>query len=115
MMDEEKPKKPQKRQKRQKRDKTRDAAVRSLSAFFTQQEEMFDAEKEKRSAGIDNMCAQMNEHLSSFVLLGYSIDGEPVNVTCANSQKDLDSLNTCIHRFIMSQSLPRNFPGSLLD
>ena len=73
---------------------------------------LIEAEKEKRSNGIDNMCSNMNEYLSSFVLLGYTVDGEPVNVTCANSQKDIDSLNTCVHRFILNQSLPRNFPGN---
>lgn len=43
----------------------------------------------------------IEEHLSCFVLLGYTVNGNPVSVVNAPTQKDSDSLGTLLQKFFM--------------
>ena len=56
----------------------------------------------RRKSSVDAINTHLQEHLSSFILIGYTIDGEPVNMTYAPTPKDYDSLSTGLQRFIMS-------------
>ena len=52
----------------------------------------------------------IEEYLSSFVLLGYNYDGDPVQLVSASNQQQSDSLGTLLQKFIISQS-PHTPPG----
>lgn len=43
----------------------------------------------------------IEEHLSCFVLLGYTVNGNPVSLVNAPTQKDSDSLGTLLQKFFM--------------
>ena len=43
----------------------------------------------------------IEEHLSCFILLGYTVDGNTLTVVNASSQKDSDSLGTLLQKFIV--------------
>ena len=42
----------------------------------------------------------IEEHLSCFILLGYTATGDPVSIVNAPTQKDSDSLGTLIQKFL---------------
>lgn len=42
----------------------------------------------------------VEEHLSCFIILGYTVDGNPVTLVNANTPKDSDSLGTLIQKFL---------------
>ena len=46
----------------------------------------------------------VQEFLSSFIIIGYDCAGEPVQMTCAKSQQDLDALAIAINRFIINSN-----------
>lgn len=43
----------------------------------------------------------IEEHLSCFILLGYTANGDPVTIVNAHTQKDSDSLGTLIQKFLV--------------
>ena len=43
----------------------------------------------------------VEEHLSCFVLLGYTVNGNPVSLVNAPTQKDSDSLGTLLQKFFI--------------
>lgn len=43
----------------------------------------------------------VEEHLSCFVLLGYTVNGNPVSLVNAPTQKDSDSLGTLLQKFFV--------------
>ena len=56
----------------------------------------------------------IEEHLSCFILLGYTTTGEPVTVVNAPTTKDSDSLGTLIQKFLVKYTDPPPnplFPG----
>lgn len=50
------------------------------------------------------LTSTIEEYLSSFVLLGYNYDGDPVTLVSASTQQQSDSLGTLIQKFIVSQT-----------
>ena len=48
----------------------------------------------------------IEEHLSCFILLGYTGNGEPVSIVNAPTQKDSDSLGTLIQKFLVKYIEP---------
>lgn len=48
----------------------------------------------------------IEEHLSCFVLLGYTVSGEPVTLVNSPTPKDSDSLGTLLHKFVIKYMDP---------
>lgn len=44
----------------------------------------------------------LNEFLQSYIIIGYTSKGDPVNITSAKSQQEIDALHTNLQRFIAS-------------
>lgn len=63
------------------------------------------AEERKRTTTneIDAMLGTLEEFLQTFVLIGYTLDGEPFSVINAHSQQEADSLSTAVTRFFMTR------------
>lgn len=57
---------------------------------------------------ITSINAIIEEHLSCFILVGYTDDGEPITLVNAATQKDSDSLGTILHKVIKKYSDPPN-------
>lgn len=62
-----------------------------------------DKSKSKKKS-LEVISSLVHEHLGSFIVLGYNYDGNPISVTAANNQQELDSLSALVHRFIMQNS-----------
>jgi len=81
----------------------------SLSALFAANQSQVNKEGE----GIKCMSQNMQEYLSNYILIGYTMDGNPVHVTYAPTPKDYDCLNTGLQRYIMEQGPPHFGPGHM--
>lgn len=56
--------------------------------------------KQKTAQEIQDVLVPfMEEFLSGFVVIGYGVDGQPVNIVRASNMKDLDALSTNVDRF----------------
>lgn len=62
-----------------------------------------DKNKSKKKS-LEVISSLMHEHLGSFIVLGYNYDGNPLSITAASNQQELDSLSALVHRFIMQNS-----------
>ena len=51
----------------------------------------------------------LQEHLDSFILIGYTMSGEPVQMMFAPTPKDIDSLSTNLQKFILDSNGPGGF------
>lgn len=56
------------------------------------------------------LSSVVQEYLSSFIILGYTFDGSPMNIVSVENQLDADAIGTLIHRFI-ANSQRNNSPG----
>ena len=112
--------KPEKKRKPRKRKSTKKSLpddkfsieMSGLSAFFAQ----VDPAQAKYDKELKAVRANVGEYLSSYMLLGYTIDGKPVAVTYGKNQRDMDALSTSLHKYIFENCLhPPGFPPSHLD
>jgi|3_EtaG_2_1085321.scaffolds.fasta_scaffold56451_3 hypothetical protein len=83
--------------------------IESLSAVLMTYEA--DPETIKSKNNIRFMSHKLQEYLSSYILIGYTLDGRPVNVTYAPTPQDLDALSTNLQRYIVEGGMHGNFPG----
>ena len=89
-----------------------DGMGKSLSAlFFGYEDPLAKRKKSNKQA----MCSNIDEFLSAYIVLGYDIDGEPVVVTQAKTQKDLDALSVALQKYIFSIAKPPFPPGDFMD
>lgn len=67
-------------------------------------------ERSRKSA--DNKIAissTLEEFMKCFIVLGYDMNGNPINLVHANSQQDADSLSTAVNRFFVQNNNPDGF------
>ena len=79
---------------------------KALVSFLRDQLE----EKAANKKDLDVLCAQINEFLNSFILIGYNLDGEPISMISAHNQQEADSLGTLLNKFIFNNN-SKDFPG----
>lgn len=59
---------------------------------------------------VQTLNAYLEEHLSCFVLLGYTHDGNTISVVNAHTQKNSDALGTLLQKFIVRNVDPPPYP-----
>lgn len=59
---------------------------------------------------VQTLNAYLEEHLSCFVLLGYTHDGNTLSVVNAHTQKNSDALGTLLQKFIVRNVEPPPYP-----
>jgi len=59
---------------------------------------------------IKTVVSKIYEHLNCFILIGYTENGEPVQVTTAKSPKDYDALSTALQKYVFD-TMPKPPPG----
>lgn len=67
------------------------------------------AKHRKEGEAIKFMSEYMQEYLSNYILIGYTMEGNPVHITYAPTQKDYDCLSTGLQRYILDSNGPGNF------
>jgi len=68
--------------------------------------------RQDQKRNVEQLSSIIEEYLSSFILLGYNYDGEPVTLVSASTQQQSDSLSTLIQKFIISSHGPAG-PSSI--
>lgn len=105
------PKKPVTRKKASKEDRVDDSTRKKITAALRANLDEYARKKDltQKQAAVINSFVE--EHLSCFVLLGYTVGGEPVTVINAVTQKDSDSLGTLLQKFLSKYiEIPPPFP-----
>ena len=74
----------------------KDLTEKALATFLQEKNKYRD---EVRS-NINALSSVIEEFLSSFIIIGYTIDGSPINIISAHNQQEADSLTTLINKFI---------------
>ena len=60
---------------------------------------------------VKHITSRIHEHLSCFILIGYSQDGTPVQITTASNPRDYDALSTALQKYLFDL-YPKGPPGS---
>ena len=81
-------------------------SLSSLTQLFAQGETQ--AMKSRRMS-MKAIGGNLQEHLDSFILIGYTMTGEPVQMMFAPTPKDIDSLSTNLQKFILDSGGPGGF------
>lgn len=64
--------------------------------------------KDERDIIIDRTAKSLTEFFSSYLLISYTIDGDPAIITYAPTQKDYFSLNALLQQHIINSSPNKN-------
>ena len=63
--------------------------------------------RQRPISDIDALVSTVEEFLTTFMVLGYDFEGEPIVLINAKTQKDADSLSTAFGRFFMNSAMGR--------
>lgn len=58
--------------------------------------------KAEKAKNINSLGSIISEYLKAFIVIGYSVNGEPVNFVHATNQMDADALSAAINKFILN-------------
>lgn len=56
----------------------------------------------EKTKNLQNLVTLASEYLSAFIIIGYDISGESVNLVHATNQMDADALSAAINKFIIN-------------
>lgn len=57
--------------------------------------------KAEKAKNINALGTIVSEYLKAFIVIGYSVNGEPVNFVHATNQMDADALSAAVNKFIL--------------
>lgn len=80
-------------------DKLVEAALRSHLLEYADK-------KSKRNRSLNDTLHLVNEHMSSFIIMGYDYNGNPLQCINVNTQQEADSLCSLVHKFVAQNSGP---------
>lgn len=55
----------------------------------------------EKAKNVNSLVSLITEYLSAFIIIGYDVSGEPVNIIHATNQMDADALSAAINKFII--------------
>lgn len=67
----------------------------------------------EQKRNLEELTCIIEEFMDSFIVLGYSYEGDPLTLVSASTQQQADSLSTLLQKFIV-QSGQGKGPGSIL-
>jgi len=68
-------------------------------AMLSSLQENLDAHQKGVKKDLKTLSSQVEEYLTSFIILGYTFNGEPVHCISAHNQQEADSLVTLVNKF----------------
>ena len=82
----------------------KDMLKNALSTYLNTQASNVAAKNRELSA----LSTVVSEFLNSYIILGYTPAGEPVQIIGAHNQQEADSLSAILNKFLFSQSKDDN-------
>lgn len=52
---------------------------------------------------LDTLESTIEEFLNSFIIIGYDLDGNPIDIVSAGTQQEADALSTLLNKLVMSK------------
>lgn len=86
---------------------TKEILRNALASFL--KEKMDDRDVSRKN--IEALIGVVEEFLNSFIILGYTFEGTPVQYICAHNQQQADSLATLVNKFfqhVIARDNPNN-------
>lgn len=71
------------------------------------------SKRNEQKRNMEELTCHIEEFMDSFIVLGYSYEGDPLTLVSASTQQQADSLSTLLQKFIV-QSGQGKGPGSIL-
>lgn len=62
----------------------------------------FEAKKMERAETAKRVTGFISEFLSAFMIIGYDMQGNPMNIIHASNQMDADALSSALNKFILN-------------
>lgn len=91
--------------------KSKPVDLSALSALFLRTETLTETlAEQRRRKNTDLLTHQTKEFLSSFIVIGYNLEGEQVNITYASCEKDYDALSTGLQKYIFESMYKNRMP-----
>lgn len=72
------------------------------AAMISSLQESIDSRENGIKRDLKNLTSHVEEYLTSFIILGYTFNGEPVQCISAHNQQEADSLVTLVNKFFHS-------------
>tara|TARA_R100000808_G_C2155447_1_gene167985 strand:+ start:9781 stop:10200 length:420 start_codon:yes stop_codon:yes gene_type:complete len=69
-----------------------------------------DSAGRRRRKNKKQLCSLIDEYMSAYIVLGYDMDGELVQVTQGKTDKDYDALSVALQKYVFSMAKPPPFP-----
>lgn len=57
---------------------------------------------QEKAKNVNSLVSLITEYLSAFIIIGYDVSGDPVNIIHATNQMDADALSAAINKFIIN-------------
>ena len=95
---------PPKRKKSTRRSKNDEQGYEIIRAALESHLVEYAKRKQDQKRNVEQLSTMIEEYLSSFILLGYNYDGDPVTIVNASTQQQSDSLSTLIQKFIVNSN-----------
>ena len=73
-----------------------------LRNAFNEYSIKFEAKKMERAEAAQRVTAFISEFLSAFMIIGYDMQGNPMNIIHASNQMDADALSSALNKFIFN-------------
>lgn len=64
--------------------------------------------KIEKTKNVESLVSYISEYLSAFIIMGYDVNGDPVNILHAKNQMDADALTAALNRFIFNTASNNN-------
>ncbi len=70
----------------------------ALSEYTTK----YDSKQIERADLVERVSSFVSEFLAAFIIIGYNMKGEPVNIVHASNQMDMDALSSGLNKFLFN-------------
>lgn len=73
-----------------------------LRSAFNEYAHKFETKRIERAETAKRLTAFISEYLSAFMIIGYDMQGLPINIIHASNQMDADALSSALNKFIFN-------------
>jgi hypothetical protein len=73
-----------------------------LQSAFNDYAVKYESKRLERADIVDKVIPFLSEYLSAFMLIGYDMHGQPLNIIHATNQMDADALSSALNKFLFN-------------
>lgn len=73
-----------------------------LQSAFNDYAVKYESKRLERADIVDKIIPYLSEYLSAFMIIGYDMHGQPINIIQATNQMDADALSSALNKFLFN-------------